>query len=670
MKKPLLSATAIASLALCGAQTARAQSIDYGSLQQLFNEPVTTSATGSPMRATEVPVDMTIITADDIKRSGATDLPTILSRVPGIDILNFGAADSDVGVRGYDKPYSSRLLVLINGREVYLDNYGYTAWANLPVQLSEIRQIEVVRGPNSALFGFNAVGGVINIITFNPKYDQTNNIEVHGGSQQDTGASVVQTLHLGDRISMRLSAGGERQQEWSGATQDTRPWNARTMGDIVAQLTPTTELSLDGSYARSSELDYIPVNISVPATYTTSSVTGTVTSDTPYGQIQARAFLNDLVDRYGEFGGGAATNDKNQVEVASVQDLFKLGTQSTIRVAMEYRYNRNNISSYGGGHIDYSVWAPSAMWSYAATSKLSLTAAARVDFYQQARQGLIPPGLSFKDSDWNVSDSPFSVNFGAVYKLTDLDTFRAIYARGVQVPDLLSLGGLQSATPTPFFTLAFVGNPLLKPAVVSNYELSYDRNLPPLSAKISAKIFYQHTDNVEGAQDTNSITFPSSPGLFPYVNAQNVSKSDMAGFELSASGKIDGGFHWSADTTYTNVTDKATGNFFLITRGADFAQTTPKFRGNVAFGWTDTHWSVDAYLHYVTKYDMPLPISPPTLVATPAYVTLAGRIGYQLADGLIVAVSGQNLGADNQVQGQAVGLRAETRGLLSLSKNW
>ena len=59
-------------------------------------------------------------------------------------------------------------MVLINGRQVYMVDYGRIVWGNLPVQLNEIRQIEVIKGPNSALYGFNAVGGVINIITYDP----------------------------------------------------------------------------------------------------------------------------------------------------------------------------------------------------------------------------------------------------------------------------------------------------------------------------------------------------------------------------------------------------------------------------------------------------------------------------------------------------------------------
>ena len=153
-----LLSVAVAALPFV-AGAAGAQSIDYGSLESLFGEAVTTSATGSPQRSTEVPVDMTIISADDIKRSGAHDLPTLLGRVPGIDVLNWSTYGADVGVRGYNQPMSPRLLVLVNGRQVYLDHYGYTAWSTIPVQLSEIRQIEVVKGPNAALFGFKSNTG-------------------------------------------------------------------------------------------------------------------------------------------------------------------------------------------------------------------------------------------------------------------------------------------------------------------------------------------------------------------------------------------------------------------------------------------------------------------------------------------------------------------------------
>src|SRR5690349_11595257 len=157
LRRVLISAAVL----LGSSSLVQAQSIDYGTLEETFGEPVTTSATGSPQRASDAPVSMEIITQDDIRRSGADNIPDILQFIAGIDVRRYSSAQADVAVRGYNQANSPRLLVLINGRQVYLDEYGYTPWQALPIQLDDIRQIEVVRGPNSALFGFNAVGGVV-----------------------------------------------------------------------------------------------------------------------------------------------------------------------------------------------------------------------------------------------------------------------------------------------------------------------------------------------------------------------------------------------------------------------------------------------------------------------------------------------------------------------------
>jgi len=177
MKKSAKS-FAVAAALVTASSAAHADTIQYGALEELFGEPVTTSATGAPQRATDAPVPMTIITQEDIRRSGAYDIPGVLRDVVGVNVQRHSTFGADVGVRGYNQNFSPRILVLVNGRQVYLDDYGRTSWANIPVQLGEIRQIEVVKGPSTALFGFNAISGVINILTFNPLYDDVSVAEV------------------------------------------------------------------------------------------------------------------------------------------------------------------------------------------------------------------------------------------------------------------------------------------------------------------------------------------------------------------------------------------------------------------------------------------------------------------------------------------------------------
>jgi outer membrane receptor for ferrienterochelin and colicins len=170
-------------LLLSAAAPAWAQTVDHTAFEQMFGEPVTTSAIGKPQRASEVPVEMDIITADDIRRSGATNIPDVLRFIAGLDVRQYGMEDAAVGIRGYNTALNPRVLVLLDGRQVYHDDYGLTAWPLIPVVLSAIRQIEIIKGPNSALYGFNAVSGVINIVTYDPLLDKVNGFRVSGGSR-------------------------------------------------------------------------------------------------------------------------------------------------------------------------------------------------------------------------------------------------------------------------------------------------------------------------------------------------------------------------------------------------------------------------------------------------------------------------------------------------------
>ena len=125
----LLAGACCAPLLLLRSWAARAQVADQAALEAVFGEPVTTSATGKPQRASEVPADMAIITAEDIRRSGADNLPDILRLVRGVDVRRYGFAAADMAVRGYSRVSNPRLLVLVNGQRVYLDSYGYTQWS-------------------------------------------------------------------------------------------------------------------------------------------------------------------------------------------------------------------------------------------------------------------------------------------------------------------------------------------------------------------------------------------------------------------------------------------------------------------------------------------------------------------------------------------------------------
>ena len=671
MKKQFLLAGAAAGLALA-ASAAQAQSMDYGALQELFGEAVTTSATGSPQRAAEAPADMQIISADEIRRSGETSLPGILQRVAGVDVLNHAAGQSDVTVRGYDQVSSPRLLVLVNGRQVYLDHYGLTAWATIPVQLDEIRQIEVVKGPNSALFGFNAVSGVVNIITYNPKFDDTDVATLRAGNGGAWSGSLATTFKLGEAVSMRLSAGAASADEWANtgplptAAQRHDPRSAQANLDLVAQLAPKTELRVEGGWSNVQQ-DTQAGGYSYTVTkLITASAKATVTSDTDFGTIQAQAYQNQLTAKYGLVGG---INWKNTITVASLQDLFKVGAAHTVRIGGEYRHNTLNVAPVGGADVSYDVLAASGMWNWAVSQHLTTTAALRVDRLSLERSGTFLPRAPMADNAlWDRDITKTSANVTVAWRPTDQDTFRVSYGRGVQAPSLIEMGGIQLPVAiAPGFSIDLIGNPNLKPSIVTSYEVAYDRDVAAIKGKVGLRVFTQDWKDLKSAISTAGLDIlptAATDGAATYINAAD---SKLKGVEVTASGKLTETLGWRADYTWTDVKDAPFAGINPVARYVAFEKTTPKGRGNVGLDWVKGPWEADANLHYVGDFDF-YDITNGALKPVDAYGSLSARLGYRTEGGVTLALSGQNLLTERQKQTR--GLEAERRVLVSVSKAW
>lgn len=148
------------------------------SLDELMNIKIVESVTKLPEELFKAPVSVSILERDDISKSGAMNIPEALRLVPGVIVREQTPGNFDVNLRGFDNATSNSLipfpqnavtLVMIDYRIVYNYFSGGTLWEALPVSMDDIKQIEVIRGPSSALYGPNAVAGVINIVTDKPE---------------------------------------------------------------------------------------------------------------------------------------------------------------------------------------------------------------------------------------------------------------------------------------------------------------------------------------------------------------------------------------------------------------------------------------------------------------------------------------------------------------------
>ncbi len=155
-------------------------------LEELMGINVT-SVARSADTLTRTAAAVTVITADDIRRSGATNIPEILRLVPGVNVARFSTGSWAISARGFNSTAADKMLVLMDGRTVYSPLFSGTFWEVQDLVLDEVERIEVIRGPGGTLWGANAVNGVINVITKTAHQTSGNMTTMWGGGAEDLG---------------------------------------------------------------------------------------------------------------------------------------------------------------------------------------------------------------------------------------------------------------------------------------------------------------------------------------------------------------------------------------------------------------------------------------------------------------------------------------------------
>jgi iron complex outermembrane receptor protein len=184
-------ARALVCLSLCWfCSFAQAQSVDLSatalkklSLEDLFNIEVT-SVSKNKESLGGAAAAVAVVTNEDIRRSGATTIADTLRLLPGIHVARQTADSWAVSSRGFSSINSEKLLVLSDTRSIYTPLYSGVFWDVQDFLLQDIERIEVVRGPGAALWGSNAVNGVINITTKSARDTQGVYVETGAGSNE------------------------------------------------------------------------------------------------------------------------------------------------------------------------------------------------------------------------------------------------------------------------------------------------------------------------------------------------------------------------------------------------------------------------------------------------------------------------------------------------------
>ncbi len=461
--------------------------VGASSLEELYelllNKDVT-SASKSAESVFDSPLSTTVLSHDQIIASGATCIEEALRLVPGVIVREKTNGNFDVHIRGNDNLpaknmllYSENMntLVMINGRPVFNYSHGGTLWETLPVGFEDIDRIEVVRGPSSALYGPNAVSGVINILT---KIIDKDTPLISGSFQEGNMNTYIRDVAFRKMLNEKFSVGLTSNYETRNRERDdiliydrggskyelgNNPVNPGyfNLNDINRMyndkllLWPAYDVKGEtydvyNSYPdpqRSKErlgvngyIDFMPNENTTINLMTGFQQSQAITSSmgdvpSPYATKEASTSYVDLRAKYknlsiqANYNGGTIDYmrgnegfelDNEQINIQAEFD-WKLGNLS-IRPGVNYQSisydDSKHIEKIGNGYLNekqtINIMAASARADYKATNKLRLVAALRAEKYNA------------------IDDIYNSWQFVGSYKINDNNLFRAVYSRANQ----------------------------------------------------------------------------------------------------------------------------------------------------------------------------------------------------------------------------------------------
>lgn len=161
------------------------------------------------------PSAITLITRKEIEATGARVLPEVLRLVPGVDVYAASPFWYEMNIRGAKSSFNvDSMLLLVDGRDMTVEYLGFPMWTGVHFSMDEVKTIETIRGPGSALYGANAFSGMVSVKTFSPGEGPEASLSVRGGERGDFEIGCRGRRQLGS-VDLAGSVGMLRQDRWT-----------------------------------------------------------------------------------------------------------------------------------------------------------------------------------------------------------------------------------------------------------------------------------------------------------------------------------------------------------------------------------------------------------------------------------------------------------------------
>jgi iron complex outermembrane recepter protein len=572
------------------------------------------------------PAAIYVVTNEDIIRSGVTNIPDALRIVPGVNVARLDSNSWAVSIRGFNSGLANKLLVLIDGRTIYNPVFGGVLWEAHDLMLEDIERIEVIRGPGGALWGANAVNGVINIITKSAADTQGNLASTLAGNEERGTLSARHGGAFGDdgfyrvygkgfqRDSSRRPEGGNTYDEWDGYRGGFRAdWGGQftLQGDAYRSYTyqRRNHFSLVAPHIvlENQNIKYEGVNLL--GRWTDSREDGSLLSIQSYIDWARRDERINFIDNRAIY------------DLETQYNFAPLGAHEVV-VGAGYRFMSDNQK--GNENVEFSPQERhNSIYSAFVQDKITLA----------PEKWFLTLGSKFEHNEF----SGFEVQPSArlQWHPDSKQTVWSAVSRAVRTPTPLEDDLTSTLNAVPGVRAAFIPNDNFKSEELTAYELGYRNQITPeLSADLAA--FYNVYENLATTSILFDDIFIVNNGVDPVhfflpVQFRNDMKGRTHGFEAALS--------WAP------IQDlKITTNYSYLHMALDSPldptqesaeDLNPVHQVGLRSSWNiNENWTLDTAVSYVDQ----LPAAD-----VGDYVRLDVNLGWQINENLRFNLVGQNL---------------------------
>jgi len=593
--------------------------------EEVLFEQIETVITASKreQRIQDSPATISVITEEDIKESGALSIPDLLRYIPGIDVMQITASHWEVNARGLNQIRSNKMLTMIDGRSVNFDYYGGVIWQGLPITLDDIKKIEVIRSPISALYGANAFSGIINIITKSARESEGIFVSAEKSNLDGLRTTLIYGNRKG-RLGYRISGTHRENDSWR---EDSVSSESREIGNIkidylfsgkssmtfdagietgnVEQIILTSILNFDGTtYYAKANYNYSNLNLQLFWNH---------------GDITSPSFVN-----YGE-----DANSKYDTFDGELVHTIDLHPKNKLDIGGNFRINKIESNINDKDHKQ-NLFAGFIQNTYSPNDKITALIGIRFDNHPLVNNNFSPRASIIYEPAKNHS---FRLTASRAFRNPSFtDSYLYVPMDPIPLPSPPLPAGAQTE-------LVIVGNENLTPEKIENLELGYQTFLKR-SIKFKLDLYYNNIEDFIGTGDFipqnfyidpatgNPVIDPGTNMPIPQLITQsfvNLGKAEAYGGEGEIDWLVNTWVRLRCNYSYIDLRNRYTLHQY---------SAPPRSKWNIMSDFTfRDDLSFSLYCHYVGKSRWDIDTdnnSIPERHITPSFTTVDSRLSYKI----------------------------------------